>query len=150
MQNKPQIITGGKQSDDRGELIYFNDFDMSGVKRFYQIANASTSSATSYPIRAWQGHKFEEKYFYVNQGTFFIAVVKIDDWSYPSKNLKAEKYILTAKEPKILNIPAGYANGIKPLEANSLLIIYSTVTLEESLKDDYRYDKNLWINWDDK
>ena len=148
MHSKPHIISGGSHKDNRGELIYFNDFDMSAIKRFYQITNHQ-SPVINDQIRAWQGHKIEEKYFHVNQGIFLIAVVKIDNWNNPSEDLKTEKFILTSKEPQILHIPAGYANGIKAIDENSILTIYSTVSLEESLKDDYRYDKNLWMDWND-
>ena len=146
MQNKPHIISGGKHSDDRGELIYFNDFDMSAVKRFYQISIQAPVSNNQ--IRAWQGHRIEEKYFYVNQGEFLIAAVQIDNWENPSKNLIPEIFILKSDIPQVLHLPAGYANGIRPLKDNSILTVYSTLTLEESLQDDYRFDKELWLDWE--
>jgi dTDP-4-dehydrorhamnose 3,5-epimerase len=129
---------------------------MSAIKRLYEITNdhlpvtSYQSPVTVYQIRAWQGHKIEEKYFFVNQGSFLIAAVKIDNWQNPSPNLKPETFVLNTKKPQILYIPAGYANGIKPLENNSQLTVYSTVSLEESINDDYRYDKNLWMDWNDK
>ena len=44
-------------------------------------------------------------------------------------------------------IPLGYANGIKALETNSKLIVFSSQTLENAKKDDYRFEKNLWFDW---
>ena len=147
MVKKSYIIEGGIYQDDRGELIYFNDFDMSNVKRFYQIRSSNLPYSNS-QVRAWQGHKIEEKYFYVNQGKFLIAAVKIDDWQKPSKKLKVETYILHSGSPQILRIPAGYANGIMAIEADSVITVYSTLSLAESLKDDYRFDKSWWVNWE--
>ncbi len=146
MKKKPKIISGGIHRDDRGELIYFNDFDMSAVKRFYQISIQAPVSNNQ--IRAWQGHRIEEKYFYVNQGEFLIAAVQIDNWENPSKNLIPEIFILKSDIPQVLHLPAGYANGIKPLKDNSILTVYSTSLLEESLQDDYRFDKELWLDWE--
>ena len=33
------------------------------------------------------------------------------------------------------------------LEANSKLLIYSTSSLSESLRDDYRYNSKYWDPW---
>jgi dTDP-4-dehydrorhamnose 3,5-epimerase len=45
-------------------------------------------------------------------------------------------------------IPGGYANGFKALEDNSRLLAFSNLSLEESRQDDYRFEKNMWKNWD--
>lgn len=176
MPNKPIIIKGGIHRDERGQLIFFNNFDMSGIKRFYIITTWSNDSNSSektnnfqFPVsgshfpllrqtqksvithqavRAWQGHKIEKKYFYVNGGSFLIAAVKIDNWQNPSPGLKPHVYKLTVHKPQILYVPPGYANGIKPLEQSSMLTVYSNLTLEESKKDDYRFDTSLWFDWE--
>ncbi len=154
MINKPYIISGGIHSDERGQLTFLNDFDMSEIKRFYIISNSHSqitnnkSLVTNNQIRAWQGHKIEQKYFYVNQGSFLIAAVKIDDWDNPSKDLIPSTFTLNAKKPQILYIPPGYANGVKPMDPDSMLTIYSNLNLSESIADDYRFDKGLWMDWD--
>ena len=41
----------------------------------------------------------------------------------------------------------GYANGSMSLQSNSELLIFSTLSLKESIKDDYRYDYDYWDPW---
>jgi dTDP-4-dehydrorhamnose 3,5-epimerase-like enzyme len=141
--SEPFIIKGGLFADERGVLKFANDLKFDKIKRFYTIAHNDCVT-----VRAWQGHKIEQKYFFVVQGVFEFAWVKIDDWTNPSPLLKSENCIISAQEPKALFIPAGYANGFKALENNSTVIVFSSLELEESLKDNTRFDKNLWFNWD--
>lgn len=142
MINKPYVISGGLHIDERGEISYVNDFNFSDVKRFYIVSNKSTEI-----IRAWQGHKVEQKYFFLVTDAYLVCAVEIDDWQNPSKDLKPTKFVLDEKNPAILCIPPGYANGIKALEKHSKLIIYSNLNLEESSKDIYRFESTLWYNW---
>ena len=37
-------------------------------------------------VRAWHGHKIEEKWISVEDGEFLVCAVKIDDFENPSKN----------------------------------------------------------------
>ena len=138
----PEIIDGLEYEDERGRLIYFNDFDMKAVKRFYMIEHPDTSI-----VRAWQGHKIEQKWFYVIQGNFKIVLVQPDSWESPSENLKHEKFTLTSNDPQILHVPGNFANGFKALEANSKIMVFSSFTVEESSSDNYRFDKEKWYNW---
>lgn len=142
MTSKPTIIKGKVFSDERGSLRFVNGFDFSDVKRFYTIQNKSTEI-----IRAWQGHKIENKYFFVSSGSFLICCVKIDDWKKPSKDLLVEKFMLLAGDSQILMVPAGYANGIKALEENSKLLVFSSNSLEDAKEDDYRYPADWWFDW---
>ncbi len=142
MHDKPHLINGGIHIDARGEIYHVNKFNFSDVKRFYIVSNKSTAI-----IRACQGHKVEQKYFFVVKGTYLICAVKIDNWQNPSRDLKPTKFIMDEKNPAILCIPPGYANGIKVLEKHSKLIIYSNLNLEESSKDIYRFESTLWYNW---
>ncbi|HZI69207.1 MAG TPA: hypothetical protein VFD44_05835, partial [Hanamia sp.] len=57
-------------------------------------------------VRAWQGHQQEEKWFYVVEGSFKIAVVKPDNWQHPSLNLPVEEYKLSADKYKFCIFPA--------------------------------------------
>ena len=79
-----------------------------------------------------------------------ICVVKIDNWSQPSKNLDIQKYFLSDKNPKILEIPAGTAHGFISLEPNTKITFYSNKTTKDSINDDYRFDYNYWDPWDIK
>ena len=140
-----KIIDGGLYNDERGILRFVNDFDFSDVKRFYQIENSSTEV-----VRAWQGHKVENKYFFVSAGSFLICCVEIDDWDNPSLDLSVENIILTANENSVLMIPGGYANGIKALEEGSKLMVFSSDNLDDAKEDDYRFPAELWFNWQEE
>jgi len=135
MENEPKLFKGNMFIDDRGELSFNNDFNMSAIKRFYMVSNFKPNF-----IRAWHGHKNEGKYVTVVSGVAVINVIEIDDWKKPTRNLKGHRYILSAKQPSILYIPKGYVNGFMNLTVDTKLIFFSTSTLEESKGDDYRYD----------
>jgi len=137
---EPKIIHGGLSIDDRGWLSFVNDFDFSRVKRFYQVENHSQDT-----IRAFHGHLVEEKYVYVASGDVMVLLVKLDKVEKPDKKAKIEKYILSAKSPSILHIPAGYANGFKSLSKHTKVIFFSTKSLTDSVQnDDYRYAYDYW------
>lgn len=138
----PQIIQGGNHEDERGRLIFFNDFDMSPVKRFYVIEHRDIKI-----VRAWQGHKKEQKWFYVIEGSFKVALVQPDDWEKPSRDLKAKEFALKAGDNNVLYIPGGWANGFKALIPQSKMMVFSSFTVEESSNDNYRFDKNIWYDW---
>ena len=143
MIQKPKVIEGGIFLDERGTLKFVNNFNFSDVRRFYIIENNSVDV-----IRAWQGHKKVNKYFYIVSGSFLICGVKIDDWENPSQNLQVEKFILSENKSQILMIPPGYANGIKALKLSSKLLVFSSQTLEDAKNDNYRFDSKLWYDWD--
>jgi dTDP-4-dehydrorhamnose 3,5-epimerase len=140
--NEVRHIKGDVFTDERGVLQYVNDFDFTGVKRFYQIIHPDASV-----VRAWQGHQVEHKWFFVGQGSFLIAWVKIDDWDTPSKTLKAEYSVLSAQSPQVISIPPGYANGIKALEPGSVLTVFSNLTVDQSSNDRWSFDPSLWMDW---
>lgn len=140
--NEPYIIKGGRHSDERGTIAFVNDFHFEGVKRFYIINQPDTSV-----VRAWQGHRYESKYFYCMQGAFLINLVKVDNWLNPSNELPVQSFELSAENSEILYVPPGCANGFKALSENSQLLVLSDKTMEESANDDLRFDRNLWFNW---
>jgi dTDP-4-dehydrorhamnose 3,5-epimerase-like enzyme len=135
----PKIIQGGFFEDARGSLSFVNDFDFSKIERFYVISNSNEN-----PVRAWQGHKLDEKNFYCIQGAFKIYFVKIDNWKNPNPDLKVESCLLNAHESKIIQIPPGYANAVQALEEGSKLLSFSTLPLDRVKDDDVRFDKNTW------
>jgi dTDP-4-dehydrorhamnose 3,5-epimerase len=137
------VIQGGNYEDARGKLIFFNDFDMKDVRRFYVIEHPDSSI-----VRAWQGHKKEEKWFYVIKGSFKVVLIKPDDWESPSADLKSKEFILKAEESQVLYIPGNFANGLKALEPESRMIVFSSFTVDESSKDNYRFDKGMWYDWE--
>ena len=141
--NKPFIINGDLSVDDRGELMFVNQFNMDLVTRFYVISNHKSGF-----IRAWHAHKIESKYVFIVNGTALISTVQIDNWDNPSNDLTVDKFVLTAKKPSILYIPSGYANGFKTLSTETKIIFFSTSTLKDSIDDDYRYDAYKWNPWE--
>jgi dTDP-4-dehydrorhamnose 3,5-epimerase-like enzyme len=130
-----KMIKGTTFSDHRGSLSFINNFDMKSIRRFYTIRHYNTNI-----IRAWQGHKFEVKYFHPIQGSFKIGIIIPDNWSNPSKNLKIETIIISSKEVQILHVKGGCISGFKALEQDSAMMVYSDKTLEQSENDDFRWE----------
>ena len=135
----PQLIKGGIHTDHRGDIFFVNDMNFDAIERFYIISNSEEN-----PLRAWQGHKIDNKYFYCIQGTIKVHYVKIDNWESPSKSLKVESVVLSACQSNVLHIPEGYANAIESLESDSKLISFSTLPLDRTAEDDVRFDSKMW------
>ena len=139
MSDNTILIKGNTYSDERGTLCFVNDFDLKPVRRFYTISHPDINI-----IRAWQGHKIENKHFFVTKGSFLFGWVKVDNWDNPSGSLNVNRQTLTAHDPRILTIAAGCANGFKALEPDSTVIVFSDLTLNESANDMYRFEKETW------
>ena len=129
------LIDGGKAVDDRGTLTFINQFNFEGVKRFYQVENHSQGF-----IRAWHGHRFEGKYVYVARGSAVVGAVNLD-------TDEVKRFVLSDLNPKILYIPPNHANGFMNLEEGTIIIFFSTSTLEESNNDDMRFPYDKWNIW---
>jgi dTDP-4-dehydrorhamnose 3,5-epimerase-like enzyme len=142
MDQEPKLLVGDLAVDDRGEVGFVNDFDFAGVKRFYTVRNHRQGF-----VRAWHAHKKEAKYVTVTAGAAVVAAVKVDDWERPSKDLKVARYVLSAARPRVLYIPAGYANGFMSLSDDARLMFFSTSALADSLGDDIRFDARYWDVW---
>ena len=115
---------------------------MQEIKRFYIIHQKDTSI-----IRAWHAHQHEKKWFYVVKGSFTTRFCKNRQLGKSSPKLEPEIFQLTAAESKILLIPEGYANGIKANEPDSTLLVYSDKILSDAVHDSWRYDKDMWMDW---
>ena len=140
---RPYIIKGRNYTDERGELEFFNEFDMSPIKRVYFTTHFDIEV-----IRAWQGHTIESRWFRCVNGGFNVKLVEIDNWENPSDDLKVFEYELTAEKQEILYIPNGYVNGFKALKADSKLMIMSNYGFNEIENDQIRFDHNKWTEWD--
>lgn len=130
----PQIIQGNSHSDDRGVLYYNNSFDASAVKRIYFIENRDTDF-----VRAWQGHKIEQRWFSAANGSFEIKLVEVDNWEKPSVNLRQLVFTISSEKLDVLHIPAGYISSIRAITDNAKLLVMADYLLGE-IKDEYRYD----------
>ncbi len=136
---KPNLIKGGIAVDERGQIVFANDFDFKGVKRFYMAQNFSRET-----IRGFHGHIKEAKYALVISGTVLIVAVLMDNIANPSKNNEVHRFILSARKPEILFIPPGYANGMRSLEEDAKVIFFSTTSMEEAKEDDFRFPYDYW------
>ncbi len=138
-----RFIPGDTVIDDRGRVRFCNDFDFAGVSRFYVVSNHQPRF-----VRAWHGHKEEDKYVFVASGAALIAAVKVDDWDAPDRSAAIERLVLSEDKPGILKIPGGHAHGSMTLAPHTRLFFFATSTLEESSRDDYRYPYDYWNPWD--
>ena len=139
----PLLLNGGKSEDHRGYVEFYNELKLDYYKRFYIVSNPIEGT-----VRAWHGHKIEEKLIKVLKGEFLICLVKVDNWDQPSKNLEILKYKLN-ENSGLLYVPSGYANGAINLNSDSKVMYFSSLVLEDSINDDYRFDSKYWDPWEE-
>lgn len=135
------ILNIQTHTDSRGSLLFNNNFNFDDIKRFYHIKLPKKGI-----IRAFHGHLVEKKYAYILKGEIKIAIIPLTDAHHPAKNVEIQTYSLSASNPQILVIPPKNANGIMSISKDSEIIFYSTLSLEDSMKDDYRFPENYWGN----
>lgn len=124
------IDKGGISVDDRGTLSYINTVPFEKVRRMYVIENFDADL-----VRAFHGHWQEEKFVYVVTGAAIVVTAKMVGQGLDMY----ERFVLSDKQPQVLRIPAGYANGFRVLVPGTKVIFYSTTTLEEAKSDDFRF-----------
>lgn len=134
-----RILEGGIFHDHRGELVHMNGFNLDGAHRYYIIKHDDTEA-----LRGWHGHRFEGKWFQCLRGSFRLAFVQPDDWENPSPDLIPEVFTLTAQRSELLCLPVGYANCIRALEPDSILLVFSGKELPEALGDSWRWEPRMW------
>ena len=135
---QPCLIEGGAFEDHRGRLCFNNTFDGSQVKRIYTIQNKETDF-----VRAWQGHKIEQRWFSAMSGAFKLKLIAVDNWEAPSRNLTQHTFVLSEDSLDILWVPAGYISSIQSLKPGSKLLVMADYALGE-VKDEYRYDADYF------
>tara|TARA_B100001964_G_scaffold126011_1_gene139460 strand:+ start:493 stop:915 length:423 start_codon:yes stop_codon:yes gene_type:complete len=137
---KPKLFKGGISTDKRGSVSYNNNLILKQkIKRFYLVQNFKKNF-----VRAWHGHKLEAKYILCISGKAKISAVKIKNFKAPSKKSKVFSWILDSKIPNVIYVPPGYANGSKSISKDMKLLIFSTSTLKQHLKDDFRFSEKFW------
>ena len=139
----PLLLNVGKSEDHRGYVEFYNELKLDYYKRFYIVSNPIERT-----VRAWHGHKIEEKLIKVLKGEFLICLVKVDNWDQPSKNLEILEYKLN-ENSGLLYVPSGYANGAINLNSDSKVMYFSSLVLEDSINDDYRFDSKYWNPWEE-
>jgi dTDP-4-dehydrorhamnose 3,5-epimerase len=140
---KATLLQGDSFTDDRGTLQFINEEVPGNYRRFYLMTHNDTTV-----VRAWQGHKKEEKAFYALDGSFSIAVVSPECFESPHDDEKPEFFKLTKENKKFLRVPGGCYTGIKALAPNSTLLVLSEFDLAGSKADDFRQPANKWVNWE--
>ena len=141
MMQELKFIQGGCSKDERGQIRFVNDFDMSLVKRFYIIKNADTEL-----VRGWRGHRIEQRWFYVIAGVFNVKIVRINNWEDADNMLPIQNIELNNKDMKVLNVPAGYATAFIASEPNSELLVYADYPLSHATLDDYTWPVEYFKN----
>jgi len=143
MQQKATLVKGGIHKDSRGILRYVNEEIPGNYRRFYLITHDNTNV-----LRAWQGHKYEEKAFYAVSGSFIIAAVYPNYFETPSDDEKPIFFQLSEENKSFLRVPGGGYTGIKAIVPNSILLVLSSLDLADSKSDDYRQPANKWkVDW---
>lgn len=142
MMSEVKIIEGEIFTDYRGQISSINSFRFEGVKRSYIIHHPDVSI-----IRGWHAHQHERKWFYCIKGGFTLGLVKIDNWEDPSDSLIPEIFNLSENKSQLICVPAGYANCLKAISDNSILLVLSDVPLPKAYEDSWRYNFDKWIDW---
>jgi dTDP-4-dehydrorhamnose 3,5-epimerase-like enzyme len=140
--DQPQLILGDASSDDRGRVYFANEFDPSDCRRMYIVENFATGT-----VRAWHAHRRERKWVLALTGAALACCVRIDDWDAPAADAEVHRFTLDARYPRVLAIPAGFANGAMALLPGTKLLYFSDASLEQSLQDDVRYPARYWDPW---
>jgi len=139
---KATLLQGSSFTDNRGTLQFVNEKNPGNYRRFYLITHPDITT-----VRAWQGHKYEEKAFYAISGSFFIAVVNPFCFEEPADDETPEFFKLTVDNNNFLRVPGGCYTGLKALTPNSTLLVLSGFDLAGSKEDDYRQPVHKWVDW---
>lgn len=135
-----QTIQGGIAKDQRGQIRFVNDFDMSLVKRFYMIQNADVEL-----VRGWRAHRIERRWFYIVAGAFEVDLVQIDNWEKPDINLEILKFKLDVSDMQVLYVPSGFGTAFRALQPNSELLVFADHGIEHAPLDDYTWPLEYFI-----
>src|SRR6185503_2916421 len=104
---KPTLHEGGAFTDHRGTLRFVNENAAGIYRRFYLITPGDTKV-----VRAWQGHRQEQKAFYAISGSFIIAVVSPECFEEPGDDEIPGFFQLTAENNHLLRVPGICYTGI--------------------------------------
>jgi dTDP-4-dehydrorhamnose 3,5-epimerase len=136
---EPVFIGGGLSVDDRGVVMYCNDFFFRGIKRFYVLTNYKVGY-----VRAWHGHKKEAKFVTVTRGAAVVCCAPLYVFEQNDGTMaKVFRFVLSDKQPGVLYIPPGYANGHMALVEPTDVVHFSTMTMDEAIGDDVRFHANI-------
>ena len=123
------LIKGGTHVDERGQMRFCNDFDMSAVKRFYTISNSA-----SMPVRGWIGHKRETKWMFPLKGR---TIVMVEGFTRGTQEKCSEEFVLDANDPKVLKVPPRNWFCIRQDDPAEVMV-FSDCSIGEFKNDDFR------------
>ena len=101
---EPILYQSSSNSDHRGAVSFTNELDLNKAVRTYKVTNKQIKT-----VRAWHGHKLEEKWIIVEEGEFLVCAVEIDNFQNPNKEQKIFELNMTPNDG-VLFIPKNYAN----------------------------------------
>lgn len=136
MYDEPKLIHAGQAIDDRGTLLFCNDFDLAGVVRFYCITNHRRGF-----VRAWHGHQTAGTFLWPISGTWKLAAAEMQ--AYPDRGCRQTHVI---DRTSILHVPGGWYHGHQNLTDDAILGVFSTATIAQVREDDHRLP---WDQWPD-
>lgn len=138
--NMIQTIQGGIAQDQRGQIRFVNDFDMSLVKRFYMIKNADIEL-----VRGWRAHRIEQRWFYVVAGDFEVDLIQIDSWDKPAHDLPIKRIKLESTAMQVLHVPKGYGTAFRALQPDSELLVFADHGIEHAPLDDHTWPLEYFV-----
>ncbi|WP_018630760.1 WxcM-like domain-containing protein [Niabella aurantiaca] len=131
---KAQLIQGGNHTDQRGQLLFNNGFDLEPVRRIYTIEHSNTSL-----IRGWMGHETEHRWFTVVSGSFQIKVKSVGDWQQPELDAEdAAVFVLRSGSLDVLHIPPGHIFCLQALDLHSKIVVMADHPVGTT-NDEHRY-----------
>jgi hypothetical protein len=133
----PKIIIGNHFKDERGEISFNNDFDLSPIKRMYFISNHE-----DHKKRGWQCHKNESRWFASCEGKFEIHTISFESSIKKAADIKKESFILDSEKLHILHVSPNYYTCIIAITPKSKLLVLSNFALNE-VQDEHRLPINF-------
>ena len=122
--------------DDRGSVYCVMDsMDVYDIRRTYIVHNWTKGF-----IRAWHGHEKGWTGIHVIKGAAKVLAkpIGIDGIRANLEPATLVSKVLSDRQPAIMWVPPGYANGTMSLEDNTKILVYSTLSFEEVKQDDVR------------
>ncbi len=146
--DKPLLIPINHNVDERG-IVYgitqFIDEAFKGkvedtrslYRRIYTVQNFQPGQ-----IRAWHGHKTSSTILHIIKGASKILATPIQQETI-SAYQEVRTFTLSDKKPGLVYVPPAYYNGHISLEPSTILLVFSSATIEEVAQDDVR------MGWDE-
>ena len=134
-----QIIDLTTHEDDRGYLTEIvrcsDDPEQHGVVDLFGQVYISGSPVRG-TIRGFHKHLEMRDWFFISHGS--AKFVLVDDRSDSSTNGEIMTFILTARTPRLLTVPAGIHHGWMSLEDDTQLICTTSHTYNATNPDEVR------------